>query len=153
MLKINKENYIPLDDWELSWRISQNNLELNDLNSIFPLNIDTSKSIWKFTEKLYGSHGANHNYSKTDWVNASQSSDEDIEKCKIWLKQLPIEENKKIILQWDRKNSVATIWKIFLNYWDFFCYPSFDDVGIFPNDFSWILIYSHYEIMNFAEKF
>ena len=60
-----------------------------------------------------------------------------------------------VIVSWDGDDAVVTDWQIFVEYWDDFCYPSSDDVTVWPailhSRDSWALAYNHYETFCYIE--
>ncbi|HEY8666828.1 MAG TPA: hypothetical protein VIL86_09195 [Tepidisphaeraceae bacterium] len=77
----------------------------------------------------------------------ADSSMEEVGAC---LRQLPIAQTERVAVRWDERTAVETTWEIFAQYWDDFCYPSSDDVEIFPASAPWILVYHHYELFEWG---
>jgi hypothetical protein len=69
-----------------------------------------------------------------------------------WLGQLDIKPSDQITIHWDDQTAVETTWGIFAQFWDDFCYPSSDDVTVFPSGGSWILQYRHEESFEWARR-
>ncbi|MDB4906255.1 MAG: hypothetical protein JWO05_1039 [Gemmatimonadetes bacterium] len=65
------------------------------------------------------------------------------------LTALPIVGSIPVLVSWDRRTAVVTDWETFIVLWDDLCYPSSDDVTIWPFDGQWTLCYRHYEIFQF----
>ncbi len=55
-----------------------------------------------------------------------------------------------IYIVWSPKLAVETTTDIFIKYFDDFCYPSSDDISIWPASNSWLLQYHHYEALSFV---
>ena len=58
--------------------------------------------------------------------------------------QLPV-DGEQVVVSWDNSHAVHTLSGIFCRFWDDFCYPSSDDVMVWPQNEEWILVYWHYE--------
>ena len=67
-----------------------------------------------------------------------------------WLGQLPVDAKGKVIVRWTERVAVETTWSIFTRFWDDFCYPSSDDVEVYPASGDWILLYHHYELFEWG---
>ncbi|MES9974871.1 MAG: hypothetical protein ABW094_11465 [Candidatus Thiodiazotropha sp.] len=60
-----------------------------------------------------------------------------------------IDVESKIFVSWSPDCAVVTTLNIFIKYWGDFCYPSSDDVSIWPVNNAWFLQYFHYEEFSF----
>lgn len=60
-----------------------------------------------------------------------------------WLRAQQPDLERRIQISWSEDLAVCTTWGIFTAYWDDFCYPSSDDVVIFPEAAEWVLLYHH----------
>jgi hypothetical protein len=69
-----------------------------------------------------------------------------------WLRQLPVALSEQVIVRWDTLTAVRTTWEIFTAYWDDFCYPSSDDVEVFPESGGWLLLYHHWEEFEWGRR-
>ena len=70
---------------------------------------------------------------------------------RAWLlRQQP--DNARVIVSWQSDLGVRTTWRIFADYWDCFCYPSSDDVAVWPQRKQWVLAYYHYELFEFGRE-
>jgi hypothetical protein len=65
------------------------------------------------------------------------------------LQDLGISDSTAILVSWTPQVAVATLWGTFAAFWDDFCYPSSDDVTVWPEDGSWVLSYDHEELFEF----
>jgi hypothetical protein len=66
------------------------------------------------------------------------------------LRGLPPAPGEEILVSWNSNTAVTSTWDVFVAYWDDFCYPSSDDVTVWPVDEGWTLCYRHYEIFQFT---
>ncbi len=62
------------------------------------------------------------------------------------LEQLGIAAETPVIVSWSTELAVVCPWRVFVAYWDAFCYPSSDDVTIWSPAQPWTLNYRHWEI-------
>ena len=62
-----------------------------------------------------------------------------------WLRLLPVALSEEVIVRWNASTAIRTTWEVFTEYWDDFCYPSSDDVEVFPQSSEWLLLYHHWE--------
>jgi hypothetical protein len=67
-----------------------------------------------------------------------------------WLTERNITSESTVVVQWNRDLAVETKWSVFCTYWDSFCYPSSDDVDVFPVLRGWLLQYHHWEEFEFS---
>tara|TARA_R110000868_G_scaffold409447_1_gene694930 strand:- start:3 stop:461 length:459 start_codon:yes stop_codon:yes gene_type:complete len=144
-MNFQESDFISIDDFSLIWRWTQEShkvLPKTVLNSIKPLSLSLSS-------KLY-SIGLN-NYSKLEESSPSvfEASYKNQKSVRETLVSLTKNEIEEIYIVWDNETAVITTWKSFVNYWDDFCYPSSDDVFVFPSSNSWILAYRHFEQFEF----
>jgi hypothetical protein len=51
--------------------------------------------------------------------------------------------NEMVIASWSETEAIYLPWSVFRKYWSSFCYPSSDDVTVWPVDESFGLSYSH----------
>lgn len=74
----------------------------------------------------------------------------DVDEARRWLRELPVDPAEKIVIDWGLRSAVQTTWEIFTRFWDDFCYPSSDDVEIYPPSGDWILLYHHWELFEWG---
>jgi len=74
----------------------------------------------------------------------------DIDGARQWLRGLPVDPTERIIIDRGLRSAVQTTWEIFTRFWDDFCYPSSDDVEIFPPSGEWILLLHHWELFEWG---
>lgn len=65
-----------------------------------------------------------------------------------YLSRIVIES--RILVSWSPDCAVVTTPYIFIKYWNDFCYPSSDDVSIWPENNAWFLRFFHYEEFSFV---
>jgi len=69
-----------------------------------------------------------------------------------WLLARASDLNQTVVVSWNNDLAALVKWEVFCKYWDDFCYPSSDDVAVFPLSAEWILFYSHHEYLIFGER-
>ena len=69
-----------------------------------------------------------------------------------WLRERQPDLSVPVVLSWDESTAIRTIWEVFTNYWDDFCYPSSDDVLVWPESESWVLLYHHAHEFRFGKR-
>jgi len=93
----------------------------------------------KLSAALYGTIAT----QRTDNIPPSEG--------RTWLlNQQPAEA--PVVVSWQAELGVRTTWYIFADYWEAFCYPSSDDVTVWPEGKDWVLAYYHYELFEFAKS-
>jgi hypothetical protein len=58
--------------------------------------------------------------------------------------------NEIVYIFWKKKIAVQTDTETLIRYFSDFCYPSSDDVTIWPKSEKWLLQYHHYEKITFS---
>ena len=80
------------------------------------------------------------------------SADVSSEEGSKWLRLLPVAPADEVIVRWDASTALRTTWQVFTEYWDDFCYPSSDDVDVFPTSGEWLLRYHHWEQFEWGRR-
>jgi len=151
-MKFSKLQIIDIDGFILKWRWTDPKYCLvseNDLKQISPLDEDSSKQIWEnsltFVSEETDFSPSNNFFTKIEYIDTENNNG-----VRNWLKKkLP---NCQIVVNWQPDSSVLTNTGVFIEYWDDFCYPSSDDVSIWPEDESWILHYWHEDKFWFGKR-
>ena len=73
-------------------------------------------------------------------------------KGRQWLLDKQSDEHARVTVCWDSDTGLTTTWGIFANWWPTFCYPSSDDVVIFPDSMAWALVFHHDEKFIFGRR-
>lgn len=69
-----------------------------------------------------------------------------------WLQHRMGDETSPIIVCWNSLSAVETDAQLFVPFWEDFCYPSSDDVAIFPIHFGWLVTFWHEEHLFFGRR-
>jgi len=83
---------------------------------------------------------------------ACHSADVLLEVGRSWLRDQQSDLTAQVFISWQEDLAIRTTWDIFTAHWDAFCYPSSDDVAIWPDSEQWIVFYHHYEEFEFGSK-
>jgi len=62
---------------------------------------------------------------------------------RCWLRDQQPELSAQAFVSWREDAAIRTTWEIFTAHWDDFCYPSSDDVVVWPESERWALFYFH----------
>ena len=54
-----------------------------------------------------------------------------------------VTDTDMVMASWSEDEAVYLPWAVFTRYWPSFCYPSSDDVTVWPSDEQWGLSFSH----------
>jgi hypothetical protein len=57
-----------------------------------------------------------------------------------------------VTVSWSPDCALRTSWQIFTEHWSDFCYPSSDDVAVWPDSERWVLFYHHEEKFEFVQR-
>ena len=86
---------------------------------------------------------------KSGVTHSAQVSDAD--GC-AWLRARHARLSDVVTISWSREWALRTTWEIFTEYWSDFCYPSSDDVMVWPDSERWVLFYSHDQQVEFVQR-
>ncbi len=136
---------ISMDKFKLNWRWTDENyclLSESELSYILPLDSRTAKEIWgKSLTFIDKENEFSPNPKLFDSIDFIDTTDSD--KVIDWLsRKMP---SGDIIVSWQPDTAVKTTVELFIKYWDEFCYPSSDDVSIWPETEDWVIHFWHYE--------
>ena len=152
MIHIEEIDFRPLDEFPLKWRWTDarwNKLPANTLDSIQPLTESKARALCQYSLAFEEQSGLIESlFESTARINTSG----DESKIRQWLIACSLDLNQTVVVSWDNKLAVLVRWEVFCGYWDDFCYPSSDDVAIFPLSGEWMLSYSHDEYFMFGES-
>ena len=135
--------FVEIDSSPLAWRWNSpthGDLSLEELSQIHPL---SERAATHLHETLKG-------YSFEDQIKFDASGKE--EAVSHWLEDSLPREEKEIILLWEPTVGILTKRELFIRKWDDFCYPSSDDIDIFPQSNNFLLRYSHFEVFEFSSR-
>jgi hypothetical protein len=86
-----------------------------------------------------------------DTLRSLQTEGKETTEVRQWLSALPIMPAASVIVSWDATTALVAPWRLFVQRWADFCYPSSDDLTVFPLEGGWVLAYYHDERFEWAE--
>ena len=143
---------ISLDEFPLKWRWTSKeycqltDTELDQIACIAPvdamllwneaINFDSEDSDFSPCDRKFSDIVST---DTTDNVTVSAWLSRHVPKCTVFV-------------SWQPEIAVVTNSKLFKERWSEFCYPSSDDVSVWPEDRSWVLHYWHEEIFWYGKR-
>ncbi len=139
-------------EFPLAWRWTQSkhgDMPPDILTAIVPLAVSEATQLNKHSLSFYQ---PNHTLSPSAFREiVFQRADVSAGELRGWLlKQQPVDIS--VVVSWQAHLAVRTRWRVFADYWDSFCYPSSDDVTVWPVSEQWVLAYHHFEAFEFGRK-
>jgi hypothetical protein len=131
-----------IDEFPLAWRWTESShsvLPADVIASMTPLNGDEVARLHQQGTKLFLAVTSSVRYLARE-----------TEATRSWLKTLPFEGDRRILLAWSNVLGLSLPWHSFITYWSDFCYPSSDDIFIFPDVGSGALAWNHDEVFEFV---
>ena len=153
MLEIEENDFCSIDSFPIKWRWTDsrwNKLPDNVLNKIQPLVENKAHELFQHSKQFYDFETglAESLFERLKQINASG----EIGEVQRWLLACSSNSNQTVIISWDNRLAVLVEWKVFCEYWNDFCYPTSDDVAVFPFSEEWTLLYSHEEYFIFGKR-
>jgi hypothetical protein len=139
MIDFTVSDFVSFDAFPLAWRFATDRvgrLSPDLLARIRPLRTDRAAHIAAF---------AREKCEESREFRITFRSDDSPAAVRAQLSDLPPTPTDRIVVSWNTETAVVSDWELFVAQWDDFCYPSSDDVTIWPLDHSWTLCYRHYE--------
>ncbi len=168
MIELIDSSFSPLETFKLQWRWTRNAiLPEHELAQIHPLIEVQARAIWDETSIYWNQIGGYLlHYRKglppyapkiplfegpTQVIPTKETS----LSAQISQELLAFETQleMQVIVMWGPTVAVATPWRLFCSYWDDFCYPSSDDIRIFPRSERWFLAYTHNDFFTFGRLY
>lgn len=69
-----------------------------------------------------------------------------------WLREQQSDLSAQVTVSWQQDVAIRTTWEIFTAHWENFCYPSSDDVIVWPGSERWALFYFHEQEFQFGRR-
>lgn len=136
----------------LAWRWTQADHTLlpdATLARMFPIEESGAAHWWKRSVPLVTNNGLN----PAEFSSIVQHrADVALDIGRDWLLEQQPELGAPVVISWDNRMAIRTTWDIFTTHWDAFCYPSSDDVLIFPDSMRWVLFFFHEEEFQFGRR-
>ena len=151
MIDIEESDFRSIDSFPLKWRWTDsrwNKLSNDALDFIQPLSESKSRELCQYSLRFSNHSGLIE--SLFEHISQIETSDESPE-IRQWLLDRSSDLNQTVVVSWDNELAALASWRVFCEYWNDFCYPSSDDVAIFPLSGEWMLFYSHDEYFIYGE--
>ena len=151
MLTIDPADVVPMDQFPLAWRFTDERwsgrgaARLRDIRPLTP----------RRAAELHGLLGSAHRVDRdggAEHVAAACLDDAGARQVGHALARLPPADAERIVLSWDQGAALETSWRTFREQWEVFCYPGSDDLTISPLDERWVLCYHHWEEFSFSAR-
>ena len=136
----------------LAWRWTDPKYALlpdSVLAQMQPIEADEAARLFTHSLTLAGEDGLAPDVFNITTVRAEGLSPE--AGCE-WLRERQPDLSVRVGVSWDRHTAIRTTWGVFTGHWDDFCYPSSDDVLVWPESESWALRYHHEQEFQFGRK-
>ncbi|MFK8004397.1 MAG: hypothetical protein AB8H86_32825 [Polyangiales bacterium] len=127
-------------------------LSASQLARIRPLNPSMTSEAWRFSLALRQPESKDGRPADSLYANIESLNVEQGDVGTEWLQRRIGHEGSPIIVCWNAFWAVETDARLFAQYWDSFCYPSSDDVAIFPLHCEWLVTYWHEEHLFFGRR-
>lgn len=151
MINIEETDFRSIDSFPLKWRWTDsrwNKLPDETLNSIQPLSENKSRELCQYSLAFSNQSGLVESlFDRLSRIDISDDSPE----IRQWLLDRSSDLKQTVAVSWDNELAALVSWRVFCEYWNDFCYPSSDDVAIFPLSGDWMLFYSHDEYFIYGE--
>jgi len=151
MPQIEDTDFRSLDSFPLKWRwddFQWNRFPNEVLNTIRPLSESKARELCQYSLGCTNQSGLVESlFERISQIDTS----EDSPAIRQWLLECSTDLNQAVAVSWDHDLAILVRWEVFCDYWKDFCYPSADDVAVFPLSGKWMLFYSHDEYFTFGE--
>ncbi len=151
----NLNETIGLNEFSLAWRWDNNHnptIDLEELELIKPFNETEAKRLNKIIDFYENPENLKRDFVESDWLSANSETVEKKKKFADEISELTAEGYENVFISWNRSTCVYMPLKIFIKYWDDFCYPGSDDVTILSEYANWVLFYNHIEVCKFWKR-
>jgi hypothetical protein len=141
-----------LSNFPLAWRWTDEKyclLPAEDLAQIIPLGAQSAKHAWE-KSLFFADKNSEFSANPSLFGSIEKISSENEEFVREWLAQRMTVGN--ITVSWQPESAVTTNTELFIKYWNEFCYPSSDDVTIWPDNESWVVHFWHEEVFCFGRS-
>ena len=152
MIKLGPADFVSLEQLHRAWRFTDpkhNLLPPDVLADIRPLTPSRTAALSIPLTRACAGYYSDTATAVVEF-SADSSNDEAIARTGRDLAALSVADEARVVVSWDAVDAVETSWRTFSTYWDDFCYPSSDDVTIYPLDGRWVLCYHHTEWFSFG---
>ena len=141
-----------LKEFPLAWRWTDEKYALlpeKVLSRIIPQSSEQAACLFKESLRFCSKDGLDEKQ-----FSLTQIITRDIEPALVsaWLIACLNNLDTRVFLSWQPSTAVSTTWGIFAEYWSEFCYPASDDLNVWSETHSWMLLYHHEELLQFGRR-
>tara|TARA_B110000211_G_C14075699_1_gene551922 strand:+ start:2593 stop:3063 length:471 start_codon:yes stop_codon:yes gene_type:complete len=150
-----KDNIIPMEDFTLNWRITDENytvLPQIHLEQLLPLDEEGSNSIDDFINdnELHDDFPFKTDFfTKNEDIAIEEGQEKKIER---WFGTLGLNIEDDVYLSWDPETALKTKLKYVIKYWKSLYHRDSDDLTVFSADLNWALLFFHEGRIYFGKK-
>lgn len=118
------------------------------LAQIEPVEEEAASQVSRMSRRLLVEGNLSRTFFKNILKRGADISEDD---GRRWLQDHQRNLFESVVIAWQQHPPVRTNWAIFTDYWMDFCYPSCDDVLVWPQYALWALLYQHEEEFQFGQ--
>lgn len=117
------------------------------LEKMVPIGVEDSVKLFTKSCHFNGKDGLSTDLFEVDVISTEGIS---AEAGSAWLWDQQPDAAVNVFLSWQPQSAIRTTWGIFAKYWEEFCYPSSDDLNVWPEDGDWAFLFHHEEEFHFG---
>ena len=149
MIETRPSDFIPLEQFSLAWRWT------DPAYSVLPHSSATAiRPLAPAKAAELASEGRSrcqpHRVAEFDMVVAADSDCADSVRDRLLA--LGVDPETEVVVSWDADTALLTSWRVLVDHWPDFCYPSSDDVSVWASGESWTLCYRHFQVFEFSRQ-
>lgn len=132
-----------IQEFPLAWRWTDSRYAVLPeavLLQLQPLRPQEAQSAFERTQSFQQDSGIAHSADVSDKEGCA------------WLRARHSGLSEIVTVSWSSDCALRTSWQIFIEHWSDFCYPSSDDVTVWPDSERWVLFYHHYQQFEFFQR-
>lgn len=136
---------IPMDAFHMKWRFTDSRYDLlpaDHLAQILPVAAADAREL---NLRIRAAELTTRPFCSVERTAINESADELAEGSRIrdWLYRRGVPFQQRIWLSYGGDSAVETTWKMLVEYWNAFWYPSSDDLVVVDESFRWVLTFHH----------
>lgn len=150
-----KDNIIPMKDFNLKWRFTDENYDVLPqihLDQLKPLDEEGAEII----DNYINDNNLHDDFPfKDDFFVKNKEIDIEEGKEKIierWFGTLDLHLEDEVYLSWDPETALKTKVKYVIKYWNSLYYRDSDDLTVFSENLNWSLLFFHEGKIYFGSK-
>ena len=150
-----KENIIPMEDFNLKWRFTDENYDVLPqihLDQLKPLDEEAAEIIDNYINdnNLHDDFPFKDDFFvKNKEIDIEEGKEKKIER---WFGTLGLHLEDEVYLSWDPETALKTKVKYVIKYWNSLYYRDSDDLTVFSENLNWSLLFFHEGKIYFGSK-